>query len=101
MLVTCGRVHVVAINVICGRIVAPYGLVDGERVSGVMAGTLRAGKMDGYRYYYFGNNVINDSLADARFFANSCLALNFGWALGPRPDESLEMKVDSYILRIY
>ena len=55
-----------------------YGLVDGERVSDVMAGTLRAGKMDGYRYMYFhfGNNVINDSLADARFFANSCLALN-------------------------
>ena len=37
--------------------------------------------MDGYRYFYFGNNVINDSLADARFFANSCLALNFGWVL--------------------
>ena len=79
---------------------APYGLVDGERVSGVMAGTLRAGKMDGYRYYYFGSNVINDSLADARFFANSCLALNFGWALGPRPHESFEMKVDSYYVHI-
>ena len=74
---------------------APYGLVDGERVSGVMAGTLRAGKMDGYRYYYLGG-----SLADARFFANSCLALNFGWALVPRPHESLEMKVDSYYVYI-
>ena len=61
---------------------APYGLVDGERVSGVMAGTLRAGKMDGYRYYYFGSNVINDSLADARFFANSCLALILGGLWG-------------------
>ena len=49
---------------------ARLGLVDGERVSGVMAGTLRAGKLDGYRYFYFGSNVINDSLADARFFAN-------------------------------
>ena len=74
--------------------------MHGERVSGVMAGTLRTGKMDGYRYFYFGSNVINDSLADARFFANSCLALNFGWALGPRPGESLEMKVDSYYVYI-
>ena len=49
---------------------ARYGLVDGERVSGEMDGTLRAGKMDGYRYFYFVSNVINDSLADARFFAN-------------------------------
>ena len=72
----------------------------GKGVSGVMAGTLRAGKMDGYRYYYFGSNVINDSLADVRFFANSCLVLNFGWALGPRPHESLEMKVDSYYVSI-
>ena len=82
---------------------ARFGLVDRERVSGVMAGTLRAGKLDGYRYFYFGSNVINDSLADARFFANSCLALNLGWDLGPRPHESLEMKVDiviTYILRI-
>ena len=62
---------------------ARYGLVDGERVSGVMDGTLRAGKMDGYRYFYFVSNIINDSLAYARFFANSCLALNFGRVLGP------------------
>ena len=34
--------------------------------------------MDGYRYFYFGSNVINDSLADARFFDKSCLSLNFG-----------------------
>ena len=37
---------------------------------------------------------------DAHFFANSCLALNFGWALVPRPHESLEMKVDSYYVYI-
>ena len=88
-------VHVVAIYVTCDRIVARYGLVDEERVSGVMAGTLRARKMDGYRYFYFGSSVISDSLADARFFANSCLALYFGWVLRPRSHESLEMKVDS------
>ena len=40
----------------------PYGLVDGDRVSGVMDGTLRAGKMEGYRYFYFVSNVIHDSL---------------------------------------
>ena len=40
----------------------PYGLVDGDRVSGVMGGTPRAGKMDGYRYFYFVSNIINDSL---------------------------------------
>ena len=79
---------------------ARHGLVDGERVSGVMDGILRAGKMDGYRYFYFVSNLINDSLADARFFANSCLALNFGWVLGPRPHESLEMKADSYYVYI-
>ena len=78
---------------------ARYGLVDGKRVSGVMDGTLRAGKMDGYGYFYFVSNVINDSLADARFFANSCLALNFWWVLWP-PHESLEMKVDSYYVYI-
>ena len=44
---------------------------------------------------------MNDSLADARFFANSCLALNLGWDLGPRPHESLEMKVDIVITYIY
>ena len=67
---------------------ARYGLVDGERVSGVMDGTLRAGKMDGYRYFYFVSNVINDSLADTRFFAISC------------PHKLLEMKVDSYYVYI-
>ena len=88
------------IYVICDCIVARYGLVEGERVSVVMDGTLRAGKMYGYRYFYFVSNVINDSLADTRFFANSCLALNFGWVLGPRPHESLEMKVYSYCVYI-
>ena len=62
---------------------APYGLVDGERVSGVMAGTLKAGKNGRLSVLLFWEY----SLADARFFANSCLALNFGW---------VEMKVDSY-----
>ena len=70
---------------------APYGLVEGERVSGVMAGTLRAGKMDGYRYYYFGSILSRTRVS---------LALNFGWALVPRPHESLEMKVDSYYVYI-